>query len=169
MRTVLACDPGTTKSAFIVWDGSRVRNSGIVENGALLELLKSGDLAPYDFAAIEMVACYGMAVGKDVFETVFWIGRFYEVLQRRTPVTRVYRKDVKLHLCNSPRAKDGNIRQALIDKWGEVGTKKNRGPLFGVSSHIWAALAVADYALANDAQDAFSVDSISAENETRAV
>jgi len=156
VSTVLALDPGTAKTAFILWDGTGVRNSGIVDNGALLELLKSGDLAPYDFAAIEMVACYGMAVGKEVFETVFWIGRFYEVLSRRTHVTRVFRKDVKLHLCNSPRAKDGNIRQALIDRHGVVGTKKNKGPLFGVSSHIWAALAVADYALAHDAQEAFT-------------
>jgi hypothetical protein len=147
MKTVLAIDPGTTKSAFILWDGERVINCGILENNSLLELLKSSDLAPFDFAAIEMVACYGMAVGKEVFETVFWIGRFYEVVSRKVGVGRVYRKDVKLHLCNSPRAKDGNIRQALIDKHGVVGTTKNKGRLFGISSHLWAALAVADFAL----------------------
>ena len=60
----------------------------------------------------------------------------------------IYRKDVKLHLCGSPRAKDSNIRQALIDRFGPgkekaIGLKKTPGPLYGVKSHVWAALAVA--------------------------
>ena len=63
----------------------------------------------------------------------------------------VYREDVKLHLCGSPRAKDANIRQALIDRWGgkaeAVGTVKKPGPLYGVKSHAWSALAVAVTAL----------------------
>ena len=92
---------------------------------------------------IEMVACYGMAVGAEVFETVFWIGRFWEIARRDIGVTRLYRKDVKMHLCNSMRAKDGNIRQALIDKLGAPGTKKNPGPTYGIKADIWAALAVA--------------------------
>jgi len=45
------------------------------------------------------------------------------------------------------KAKDANIRQALIDKLGPVGTKKSPGPLWGVKSHIWSALAVAVTAL----------------------
>lgn len=57
------------------------------------------------------------------------------------------RRAVKLHLCGSMRAKDGNIRQALVDRFGgqaqAVGTKKAPGPLFGLSSHRWSALAVA--------------------------
>jgi hypothetical protein len=155
MRTVLACDPGSYKSAFIVWDGRTVRNSGIVENGALQELLKSGDLAPYDFAAIERMANMGQRVGEEVLATVWWSGRFYEALSRKTEVTRPYRTAIKKHL-GCGRGKDKDVRAALIEKWGEVGTKSNRGPLWGVSSHIWAALAVGDYALAHDAQEAFS-------------
>jgi hypothetical protein len=95
-----------------------------------------------------------MPVGAEVFTTCRWIGRFEE--RCKTPVKLVFRKDVKMHLCGTPRAKDGNIRQSLIDKHGIVGTKKNPGPLFGVSSHIWAALAVGDYALAHDAEEAFT-------------
>jgi hypothetical protein len=57
------------------------------------------------------------------------------------------RKDVKLHLCGSPRAKDANIRQALLDRYGgkekAIGSKHQRGPLYGIRSHLWAALAVA--------------------------
>jgi hypothetical protein len=86
-----------------------------------------------------------------VFRTVWWTGRFAETWYAAgngEPVA-VYRKDVKLHLCGSPRAKDPNIRQALIDRWGgkaaAIGNAKNPGPLYGVKSHAWAALAVAVY------------------------
>jgi len=142
---ILAIDAGTNESAYIVWDGHTVHAKGILPNADLLALLKSGDLMPYDHTALEMVACYGMSVGREVFDTCLWIGRYIE--RCKTPYRLVYRKDVKLHLCNSPRAKDGNVRQALIDKHGAQGTKKNPGPLYGVTSHIIAALAVADYAL----------------------
>jgi hypothetical protein len=91
--------------------------------------------------AIEMIASYGMAVGADVFQTCVEIGRFVEVAGEH--VSLVFRRDVKMHLCGSARAKDANIRQALLDRLGPVGTKKAPGPLYGVKSHIWAALAVA--------------------------
>jgi len=55
----------------------------------------------------------------------------------------VPRRDVKMHLCSSVRAKDGNIRQALIDRFGADGTKRKPVPLAGISQHRWAALAVA--------------------------
>jgi hypothetical protein len=91
--------------------------------------------------AIEMIASYGMAVGADVFQTCVEIGRFVEVAEGN--VSLVFRRDVKMHLCGSARAKDANIRQAMLDRLGPVGTKKAPGPLYGVKSHIWAALAVA--------------------------
>jgi len=81
-----------------------------------------------------------------VFQTCVEIGRFREAAARHTGdenIQFVFRKDVKMHLCQSMRAKDGNIRQALLDRFGPVGTKKTPGPLFGVKSHVWAALAVA--------------------------
>jgi hypothetical protein len=40
------------------------------------------------------------------------------------------------------KAKDGNIRQALIDRFGVVGTKKNQGWFYGFSGDIWSAYAV---------------------------
>ena len=56
---------------------------------------------------------------------------------------------MKLTLCGDARAKDPNIRAALIDRWGgskaaAVGTKKSPGPLYGFKSDMWAALAVAE-------------------------
>ena len=149
MKRILALDPGTTHTAYVVFDGRTVHAKGWLKNEDLLALLKSGDLMPYDEAAVEMVACYGMPVGRETFETCVWIGRFIERV--KTDYIYVYRKDVKLHLCGSMRAKDANIRQALLDKHGEVGTAKKPGPLYGFKSHLWAALAVADYALREEA------------------
>jgi hypothetical protein len=65
------------------------------------------------------------------------------VFDRPPEVRLVYRKDVKLLLCGSPRAKDANIRQALLDLLGPQGTKAKPGPTYGVKSHAWAALGVA--------------------------
>jgi hypothetical protein len=146
---ILAIDPGTTQSAWCVFDGSKVVDCDTQENSVVLQKLRMGFAKDYK-PAIEMIASYGMPVGKEVFETCLWIGRFIEACSEREPVL-IYRKDVKLHLCQSTRAKDPNVRQALIDRFEplgggkvpQIGTAKKPGPLYGVSSHVWAALAVA--------------------------
>jgi hypothetical protein len=88
-----------------------------------------------------MIASYGMPVGASVFETCVWIGRFIQ--RRKCPdFEYIYRKEEKMNLCYSMKAKDSNIRQALIDRFGEVGTKKNQGFFYGFKKDIWAAFAV---------------------------
>lgn len=153
MTAILAIDPGTTHSGWVLMRDGAVVDSGVCSNH---EMLDNIGLADATRMAVEMIASYGMAVGREVFETCVWVGRFVEAWDRRwLPLDEshrlVYRKDVKLHLCGSPRAKDANIRQALIDRWGgkaeAVGTVKKPGPLYGVKSHAWSALAVAVTAL----------------------
>lgn len=143
---ILAIDPGTTESGWALFDGKRALDSGVCDNASLLASLNgriSAKGPAADSLAIEMIASYGMPVGREVFETCVWIGRFKQAWFAPSEVRLVYRKDVKLHLCGSPRAKDPNVRQALIDKLGAPGTKKAPGPTYGVKSHAWAALAVA--------------------------
>ena len=144
---LIAIDPGTDVSGLVVMEGRKVVRSGTYPNREVLLELRAGPWA--ETVACEMVAHYGsgMAVGREVFETVEWIGRFLEAWESRGGVfVRVYRLDVKLHLCGSAKAKDGNIRQALLDLYGgkdlAVGKKKSPGPLYGVSGHAWQALAV---------------------------
>lgn len=138
---ILALDPGTTETAFVRWNGSRILEAEHWPNADIRQVLIGRE---YDAVACEMIASYGMAVGREVFETCVWIGRFVEVAKAEAHL--VYRRDVKLHLCHSPRAKDANVRQALIDRLGAPGTKKNPGATYGMKSHLWAALAVAVYA-----------------------
>jgi hypothetical protein len=147
MTLVLAIDPGTTQSGFVTMDGDRLISSGMMPNHEMLALV-SGHVGE---VAIEMVASYGMAVGKEIFETVRWIGRFQQAARAPEAVRLIYRRDVKLHVCGSVKAKDSNVRQSLLDmfpgtgggKTPQIGTKALPGPLYGVSSHAWSALAVA--------------------------
>jgi hypothetical protein len=134
-RITIGIDPGPRESAIVVWDGVAVLSARDVPNAAVPHALAGVSAA----IACEWIECFGMAVGREVFETVFAVGTFSAAATLRL----IPRRDVKLHLCASLRAKDGNIRQALIDRFGVVGTKKNPGPLFGISQHRWAALAVA--------------------------
>ena len=138
-RLILAIDPGPLKSAFVRWDGWRVIDCALIDNDEIRDVISMNRRKCT--IAIEMIASYGMAVGADVFQTCVEIGRMQEVAEGRAEL--VFRRDVKLHLCGSARAKDPNIRQALLDRFGPVGTKKAPGPLYGVKSHIWSALAVA--------------------------
>jgi hypothetical protein len=140
MNLILAIDPGTTQSGVCLFSRGRVIESGVHDNGAVLQIIRTSCA---DALAIEMVASYGMAVGREVFETCVWIGRFQQSWRSPESARLVYRKDVKLHLCGSPRAKDANIRAALIDLIGPQGCKAAPGPTYGVKSHAWAALAVA--------------------------
>jgi hypothetical protein len=116
-----------------------------VPNEQLLAALNGGILNTLacDVFAIEMIASYGMAVGREVFETCVWIGRFMQQFHLQAQL--VFRRDIKLHHCQSVRAKDTNIRQALIDKYGAPGTKKNPGLTYGITSHLWAAFALATF------------------------
>ena len=139
---ILAIDPGTEQSGYCVFDGTRPRQSGVASNQQMLaDLRQWPDVG--DVLAIEMVASYGMPVGREVFETVRWIGRFQQAWRDPEAVRLIYRRDVKLHLCGSMRAKDPHVWQALIDKLGPIGTKACPGPLYGVKSHARSALAVA--------------------------
>lgn len=139
---ILAIDPGTVQSGWVLFDGLRAVAAGINANEVVLGLCASCADGRASVLAIEKIEGMGMAVGKETFETVHWSGRFYQAWPGLR-VARITRREVKLMLCGSMRAKDPNVRQALIDELGAPGTKKAPGPTYGVSSHAWTALAVA--------------------------
>ncbi len=144
-RFILGIDPGTFSSAFVYWDSHQkvILDKGILPNEEMLLYIKDyyKPGSNMDVMLIEGIASYGMPVGKEVFTTCIWIGRFWQA--SRYPVHLLYRKDVKSYLCGSMKAKDGNIRAALIDMLGPQGTKKNPGPTYGVKADEWSALALA--------------------------
>lgn len=145
-----AIDPGTTASALVVYDAliKRVTRHLYGENLIILQALQHRH--PADAGAVllvEQIEAMGMSVGAEVFETVWWAGRFHQAWPSGV-AHRVTRRQVKLHLCQNMRAKDTNIRTALLDKFGPgkalaVGTKPKPGPLYGLKAHGYAALAIA--------------------------
>ena len=142
----ICVDPGSAVSAFVVWDGERVLWKGKRNNSELLIVSENGKDS---IIVIEMIASYGMPVGKEVFETCLWIGRFIQVgVMSGSQVYLVYRRDIKMHHCNSVKAKDSNIRQSIIDKYGKPGTKKSPNVVYNdsvekMSGDLWAAFAIA--------------------------
>ena len=143
---VLAIDPGNRQSAWCMIDGETLKplSFGKEENQVVLDAVQH---LSYDSIVIERVASYGMAVGRDVFETCEWVGRFTQAAS--VPPDYVYRQEEKLHLCGDSRAKDTNIRRALIDRFAKhdikngKGTKKNPDWFYGFSADVWQAYAVA--------------------------
>ena len=147
---ILAIDPGNEKSAYCIIDKKTYKPKifGITENDYMLECIYTAfdyrfEDYEIDTLAIEMIASYGMAVGATVFDTCVWIGRFVEAFCYKNggDYNYIYRKDVKMNLCHSMKANDSNVRQALIDRFGVVGTKSSPGWFYGFKKDIWAAYA----------------------------
>lgn len=153
---ILAIDPGNEQSAALVYDLDTQTPTWWTKapNTEILDVI---DDQVVDVMAIEMVASYGMAVGATVFETCVWAGRFIErwvgscctaPAHTEPDPIRIFRREVKAHLCGNQRARDTNIRQAIIDWYGPgreraVGLKASPGPLYGMKADCWSALAVA--------------------------
>ena len=143
---ILAIDPGTTKSGWVWWKGGAVWDCGVDENETVMRSqvwMMSNNHG--SILALEMIASYGMTVGRETFETLLWIGRFAQYWKDHNGgrCLKVYRQDAKKCVCRTHKASDADIRSALIARLGDVGTKKEPGPLYRVKSHAWAALAVA--------------------------
>ena len=141
---VIAIDPGTTESAAVEWNGKELGFCQILPNEELLAHLERCKPTSGELLAIEMIASYGMSVGKEVFETCVWIGRFVQAWKPNESQL-IYRRDVKIHHCHSARATDSNVRQALIDRFGQPGKKKMPGLTFPLKGHMWQAFAIATY------------------------
>lgn len=163
MSLIVAIDPGNIKSAYCVIDTDSLRplKFDIVENDKLLRMLSNADTEGWEDAVIEMVASYGMPVGREVFDTILWIGRFYQTLDRQFigAPRLLCRLQEKRHICHDSKAKDANIRRALIDRFAKHdfksgrGTKGNPDFFYGFKADIWAAYAVGLTAIENHDDD----------------
>lgn len=150
---ILAIDPGNEESGYVLIDKDLkpLEFGKFVNDNIKQELRRNIEKYGHDLKiAIEMVASYGMAVGREVFDTCVWIGRFVEMTESyNTNVKFIYRKDEKMNLCHSMKANDSTITQALVDRFAYgirnhgKGTKKDPGWFYGFKKDVWQAYAVA--------------------------
>ena len=157
---ILGVDPGNVDSAWVIYEPTTktLLRHGLEANEILLERILLADWSTTELQiptpthmAMELIQSMGMAVGQTIFDTCIWTGRFVQAWQQdRVDNTLIYvpRRAEKLLLCGTMRAKDKNIRQSIMDRYGStrqlaLGTKKNPGPLYGMAKDKWAAMAVA--------------------------
>jgi hypothetical protein len=176
----LAIDPGNAKSGWVYFalnleneTGLDVESFGIDSNEELRSKIRQGVFdIPKTRLLIETPKPRGMPTAGEEMETLIMIGRFVQEWSRcGGRWSFVFRQDTKLHLTGSVRAKDGNVNQAIRDRFGGdqrpircegckgkgwrgpgrpvcdvcKGAKFSRepGPIFGITSHAFAALAIA--------------------------
>lgn len=142
---VIGIDPGPESSAYVAWDGENVVVHGEMDNRLLLCAMPDGlYVGPIpSVIAIEQIRGFGVLAGDKLFDTCFWTGRFVQAWGENV-CRLVPRKKVIAHLCGTgARGNDRFVREALIARIGEPGTKKAPGATYGISSHRWSALAVA--------------------------
>lgn len=146
-RNILAIDPGNEYSAFVEMDqGYKPIRFAKLPNDKMRSVVAEAK----EFGCtvvIEMIGHYGsgMPAGTTVFDTCIWIGRFTEIAGA---VTFIKRKTIAAEICGTVKAKDSNVRQALIDRFAPgisnygKGTKKDPGWFYGFSADVWQAYAV---------------------------
>ncbi len=154
---VLAIDPGPIFSGVALINRQNFKPVRVGKETNYTTMRFIEDMATREFFSdelmivIEMVGHYGtgMPAGSEIFDTCVWIGRFIQ--HYRAMGVRVYtlkRQAVKLNLCGTPRARDSNITQALIDRFAKgqrnfgKGTKKEPGFFHGFQKDIWQAYAL---------------------------
>lgn len=143
-------DPGNEMSGYLLVLDGRFPDKGKRTNCEIMQIMRQSLCDQNEtHVVIERIESQGMAVGDSVFRTCEWVGRFSQVAEDMGAcVDYVYRRDEKLCLCENSRAKDKNIRRALIDRYATFdmesgrGTKKHPDVLYGFSADAWSALAV---------------------------
>ena len=142
---VLGVDPGPVGSAFaLVSEDQRVIRADKVGNDSLIEQIRQN---PPEHVASESIQSYGMAVGRSVFDTCFFIGEVIRTCKDAgIPFTLYPRPEYTRRICGVGKVNDAVLRQALLLRFG--GDRKGE-PLYALkgNSDKRSAFAVAVYHL----------------------
>ena len=146
---VLGLDPGPTTCGAALYDTEDKRVLSSRKASTIDGTMRLIDFSSADLVAIERVQSYGIA-GASLLRTAEVGGMLhYCARSEGMEVVWLYRREVLRGLDVTGKGnRDSLVRQRLIeihggDRASAVGTKAKPGPLYGVASHAWAALAVA--------------------------
>jgi hypothetical protein len=148
VRQIIAIDPGPELCGLVLYGNGRVLMSHkAITVGDALAFLNDWRKPPH--VALERVQSYGIA-GGDLLRTAEVMGELRRrALDNGMTVSLHYRREVLQALdVTGKGGRDTLVRHRLIEMHGgtkalAIGKKADPGPLYGVTSHAWAALAVA--------------------------
>lgn len=124
MNKVIAIDPGTTESGYVVWNGVEIEAEDIIHNEIMIEMLEDwGD--SNTTLVIEQIKSYGMPVSDSIFDIVFWAGRFCQAWPGEFRRFQDFRSSSIFAM----------IRRRMIQT----------SDLKGLKTHLWSAFALAVY------------------------
>ena len=123
-RIHVAVDPGSTHSGWVMFKlgpagqaGLRLLSFGKTPNRKFRSDLAAIPKAQRGMLVTEMLRARGMPTANEELETCVQIGRILQTWGGSN-WSYVFRLDVKIGLCGDAKAKDSNIRAALIDLFG---------------------------------------------------
>ena len=157
---ILGIDPGPDESAIAIIKFDPYHGKwptlgifGKYENRHILNSIEL-NLENIHGCCIEQAQNHGHIVGRDVYETIWWSGRFYELAEHSLDmdVVRMKKPTINVELCGISRATNSQIVASVTDEFEPCGggknkrkgTKRNPGPLYGVSGQdVYDAMAAA--------------------------
>ena len=125
----IAIDPGNEQTGWVVAlkDNSKLIYKNKDNNTVLYKkisyFLKNENVIK---VGIEYPSSYGMPVNQTLLDTCTIIGILIQIcLSNNIKVELIFRKSVKMFLCNSVRAKDAEVNSRVREYVGEDYTQKN--------------------------------------------
>lgn len=134
--SVLGIDPGPEESAAVEIAGGVIKSATNFANRDFRAVLA---MVSPKYIYIEGFQNYGSSIGTSSIKTMYAIGSFIQVCEdEKADFRLVVRPEIKKHLCGTVAANDSTIRTSLLRRYGKGETR-------GITTHLWAALAVASY------------------------
>lgn len=166
---IMAIDPGTTESAYVILDDQyQIFSADKVGNDVILSII--ADAPGLDAVIIEDIeprysstdkSAAGAVMGQSTIETIKAFGRFsWQASLRGLMVGSIFRRDERSCLIptkrnglpplpeTAPKHADGQIRASLIRRFARHdqergrGTKANPDTFYGFHGDMWQAMAV---------------------------
>lgn len=166
---IMAIDPGTTESAYVILDDQyQIISADKVGNDVILSII--ADAPGLDAVIIEDIeprysstdrSAAGAVMGQSTIETIKAFGRFsWQASLRGLMVGSIFRRDERSCLIptkrnglpplpeTAPKHADGQIRASLIRRFARHdqergrGTKANPDTFYGFHGDMWQAMAV---------------------------
>ena len=151
ITAIVGVDPGTTESAWVKYliAEDRVEQFETLDNDLFVDVLaprRDGGWGKSNcILVVEQMASYGKPVSTSVFDTVFWSGRFVQAWGGR--FVMYPRRRVKKVLLGKDKGGDPQVHTAVLSWFGgktlAVGSKSDKGELWGMKGHEWQACGLA--------------------------